>query len=80
MPWNIVYWPPPFYSSLLEVTSLPRSEILLSIALVSLMERSQNCDEEEDLGGSSSETEDYLEVRESNSEYEQSADESEGRN
>nr|CAD7399488.1 unnamed protein product [Timema poppensis] len=38
----------------------------------------QNSDEEEDLGGSSSETEDYLKVRESNSESEQSADESEG--
>nr|CAD7432497.1 unnamed protein product [Timema monikensis] len=38
----------------------------------------QNSDEEEDLGGSSSETEDYLEVRESNSESDQSADESEG--
>nr|CAD7400554.1 unnamed protein product [Timema poppensis] len=38
----------------------------------------QNSDEEEDLGGSSSETEAYLEVRESNSESEQSADEDYG--
>nr|CAD7263797.1 unnamed protein product [Timema shepardi] len=36
----------------------------------------QNSDEE-DFGGSSSETEEYLEVRESNSDSEQSADESE---
>nr|CAD7402518.1 unnamed protein product [Timema cristinae] len=43
-----------------------------------VLQECQNSDEEEDLGGSSSETEDYLEVRESNSESDQSADESEG--